>query len=122
MKGIDYKELPDVFLIFISKFDTFGEHQNFKKLCNRVRYFKEDQEGVKSMCEAVQEYAQEYAAKVTQQENIQTAMNLLRNGASVDLISQSIPSLSRQFIVELSKQIHQPADQEGEYRGRKSDS
>ena len=177
-KGIDYRDLPDVYLIFISKFDTFGEdrtiyhinriieetgsvvdngvheiyvntavndnsdiaelmqyfknsvgeHQNFMKLCNRVRYFKEDQKGVQIMCQAVQEYAvnyareyaekyakeyaekyaKEYAAEATQRESIQTAINFLKNGASVDLIAQSIPSLSRQFIVELSKQLQQP--------------
>ncbi len=159
-KGIDYKELPDIYLIFISKFDIFGEnltiyhinrvieetgtvvengvhelyvntaindqsgiaelmqyfkesvgqHQNFRKLCNRVKYFKEDQKGVQDMCQAVQEYATEYAKEYAKKEHIQTATNLLLNGASVDLIAKSIPSLSRQFLTELSKTLQQSTD------------
>ena len=152
-KGIDYKELPDIYLIFISKFDTFGEnltiyhinrvieetgtvvengvhelyvntavndqsdiaelmqyfkesvgeHRNFRKLCNRVKYFKEDQEGVQIMCQTVQEYADKYADDQLKR----AATDLLRNGVSVDLIVKSIPSLSRQFIMELNEQIQQ---------------
>ncbi len=159
-KGLDYKDLPDVYLIFISKFDIFGEdrtiyhinriieetgsvvdngvheiyvnaevndysdiaelmqyfknsvgeHQNFIKLCNRVRYFKEDQKGVQIMCQAVQEYAINFAKEATKKEHIQTATNLLLNGVSVDLIAKSIPSLSRQFIEELNKQLQQPVN------------
>lgn len=187
-KGIDYKELPDVYLIFISKFDTFeenrtiyhigrvieetgtvvengvheiyvntavndqsdiaelmqyfkksvGEHQKFIKLCNRVKYFKENPKGVQVMCQAVQEYAEEYAkdyakeyakeyakdyakeyakeyakdyAKEYANDKLkQAAADLLKNGVSVELVAKSIPSLPRQFIIELSKQAGKSID------------
>ncbi|MGN0485061.1 MAG: PD-(D/E)XK nuclease family transposase [Lachnospiraceae bacterium] len=150
-KGIDYKELPDVYMIFISKFDTFnekktiyhinrvieetgtvvengvheiyvntaiddhtdiaelmqyfkqsiGEHTKFQKLCNRVKYFKESQKGVSDMCQIVEEYA----TKKVQQRDIEIATELLKNGASIDIIVNSIPSLTREFILDLSKKI-----------------
>lgn len=150
-KGIQYKDLPDVYLIFISKFDSFqenrtiyhinrmieetgtvvengvheiyvntavkdgtdiselmqffkrsvGDHQKFQKLSNRVKYFKESQEGVTEMCQLVEEYTEE---KV-KEEAIKTAMNLLKNGISVELIAKSIPSLSANLIRELQKQL-----------------
>jgi hypothetical protein len=146
-KGLDYNELPDVFMVFISSFDIFGEnrtiyhinrvieetgtfvnngtheiyvntavddksdiaelmqyfkrsvgdHGNFKKLCGRVKYFKESQKGVSDMCQVVEDYATEKA--------IQIAINLLKNGASIDLVADSIPSLTRDYIVELSQKI-----------------
>ncbi len=160
-KGIDYKELPDVYIIFISKFDTFregktiyhinrvieetgtivengtheiyvnaaiddksdiaelmqyfkksvGEHQNFQKLCNRVKYFKETQKGVSNMCKLVEDYAKEYAEKYAkeyaEQQSIENAANLLKNGVSVDIIADSIPTLSRDIIISLSEKIPQ---------------
>ena len=164
-KGIDYKELPDVYIILISKFDTFregktiyhinrvieetgtivengtheiyvnaaiddksdiaelmqyfkksvGEHQNFQKLCNRVKYFKETQKGVSNMCKLVEDYAKEYAEKYAEkyakeyaeQQSIENAANLLKNGVSVDIIADSIPTLSRDIIISLSEKIPQ---------------
>lgn len=156
-KGIDYRELPDVYMVFISKFDIFnenrtiyhinrviretgtvvengtheiyvntavddksdiaelmqyfkksvGEHQNFQKLCRRVKYFKESQKGVSSMCEVVEEYAQKCVADNEREVNIETAANLIQNGVSTDIIAKSIPSLTRDFIVELRKKVLQ---------------
>lgn len=153
-RGIDYKELPDIYMVFISKFDTFnegktiyhinrvieetgtvvengiheiyvntaiddksdiaelmqyfkksvGEHRNFQKLCKRVKYFKESQKGVSDMCKLVEDYASE---KI-QQRDIQTASKLIKNGVSIDIIADSIPSLTRDFILELSQKILQP--------------
>ena len=152
-KGLDYKELPDVYIIFISKFDTFhenrtiyhiermiketgsivengtheiyvntavddksdiaelmqyfkksvGQHPKFPKTCSRVDYFKKTKEGASIMCKLVEDYATE---KLRQAE-IQTASNFLRNGVSVDIVAKSIPSLSREFILELSRKVLQ---------------
>ena len=154
-KGLDYKELPDVYVIFISKFDVFhenrtiyhidrviqetgtvvengtheiyvntavddksdiaelmqyfkksvGKHPKFPKTCNRVDYFKRTQEGAALMCKVVEEYA----AEKTKQTEIKMATNLLENGASVDLVAKSAPTLTYEFIAELSKKILQPS-------------
>jgi hypothetical protein len=150
-KGIKYEELPDVYAIFISKFDIFneqrtiyhinrvieetgsivdngiheiyvntaindgsdiaelmqyfkksvGDHENFMKLCKRVKYFKESQEGVASMCQVLEEYA----AEKVKANDIQTAINLLKNGASVSLVVNSIPTLTQKDVEELSCKI-----------------
>lgn len=155
-KGLDYKELPDVYIIFISKFDTFhenrtiyhidrvihetgtvvengtheiyvntaiddksdiaelmqyfkksvGQNPKFPKTCRRVDYFKKTREGASIMCKLVEDYA----AEKLRQAEIQTASNFLRNGVSVDIVARSIPSLTREFIVELSKKIMQPSN------------
>ena len=90
-----------------------GVHQKFQKLSNRVQYFKESQKGVTEMCELVEEYAknyaEEYAKKYAEEEvkkaKIKTALNLLQNGASVELVVKSLPSLSEQFVRELQAQL-----------------
>ena len=102
-----------------------GVHQKFQKLSNRVQYFKESQKGVTEMCELVEEYAkkyaeeyakkyaEEYAKKYAEEEvkkavsetEIKTALNMLKNGASVELVVKSLPSLSEQFVRELQAQL-----------------
>lgn len=56
------------------------------------------------MCKVVEEYA----AEKTKQMEIKMATNLLKNGVSVDLIAKSAPTLTYDFIAELSKKILQP--------------
>lgn len=56
------------------------------------------------MCKLVEDYASE---KI-QQRDIQTASKLLKNGVSIDIIADSIPSLTRYFILELSQKLLQP--------------
>jgi predicted transposase/invertase (TIGR01784 family) len=99
---------------------SVGEHKNFMKLCNRVKYFKESQKGVSVMCQVVEEYAKSYAEEYMKnyaeeytkryiEENEKklktTAINLLKKGVSVDIVAESIPDLSRELIEELSKNI-----------------
>jgi len=82
---------------------SVGEHSKFPKTCSRVNFFKQTQEGVSLMCKVVEDYA----AEKLRQAEIQTASNFLKNGVSVDIVAKSIPSLTREFIVELSKKILQ---------------
>lgn len=146
-KGISYDKLPDIYLVFISKFDVFneghtiyhinrvieetgtivengtheiyvntavddksdiaelmqyfkksiGEHENFQKLCNRVKYYKESQKGVDEMCQLVEDYAKEML--------MDSIINLLKNGVSVDVIAKSMPNIPRKVIEELNEQL-----------------
>jgi hypothetical protein len=150
-KGIKYEELPDVYVVFISKFDMFsegktiyhinrvieetgtivdngvheiyvnteiddgsdiselmqyfkksvGEHEKFMKLCKRVKYFKESQEGVSNMCQVMEDYM----AMRLKEKDIQMATNFLKNGASVSIIVNSIPTLTQKDVEELSRKI-----------------
>lgn len=116
--------MSDVYLVFISKFDPFQEnrtiyhinrvieetgmvveHQKFQKLSKRVKYFKESQEGVSEMCQLVEEYAEEKAKKAVNEAEIKATMSFLKNGASVELVSKSLPSLSVELIKELQKKL-----------------
>lgn len=58
------------------------------------------------MCKLVEDYA----AEKLRQAEIQTASNLLENGVSVDIVARSIPSLTHDFILELSKKVLQPSN------------
>lgn len=58
------------------------------------------------MCKLVEGYA----AEKLRQAEIQTASNFIRNGVSVNIVAKSIPSLTHEFIVELSKKIMQPSN------------
>jgi hypothetical protein len=81
--------------------NSVGEHENFKKLCNRVKYFKDSQEGVSNMCQVMEDYL----AEKVKDKDIQTATNFLKNGVSVSIVANSIPTLAYEDIVELSRKI-----------------
>ena len=150
-KGLDYKDFPDIYVIFISKFDMFQEgktiyhletiiketrtsvtdgihrifvncavndesdiaelmqyfknstckNNKFPKLSDRVYYFKESKEGADAMTQVVEEYANK---KVLERDK-ETAKSFLQNGASVELVKKSIPTLSVEFIEKLSRQL-----------------
>jgi hypothetical protein len=48
---------------------------------------------------------EEYAAEKVKANDIQTAINLLKNGASVSLVVNSIPTLTQKDVEELSCKI-----------------
>lgn len=150
-KGIDYKDLPDIYVVFITKSDIFkegetiyhldmsiketgtpvsdgvyrifvncaiddgsdiaglmqyfknteGENNKFPKLSKRVKYFKESQEGADSMSDVVEEYFKKRMAE----HDKETAKTFLQNGASVELVRKSIPTLSPDIIKRLSEQL-----------------
>ena len=150
-KGLDYKDFPDICVIFISKFDMFqegkttyhletiiketgtsvddgihrifvncavndgsdiaelmqyfknstGKNNKFPKLSERVYYFKESKERADAMTQVVEEYANK---KVLERDK-ETAKSFLQNGASVELVKKSIPTLSVEFIEKLSRQL-----------------
>jgi hypothetical protein len=97
--GSDIAELMQYFR------KSVGEHENFMKLCKRVKYFKESQEGVASMCQVMEEYAKKVSDEKLKAKDIQTATNFLKNGASVSLVATSIENLTLEDVEELSRKI-----------------
>ena len=75
----------------------------FPKLTARVRFFKQEQEGVFEMMSVFDEYAEE---KVQEAEKT-TANNLLKEGLSIDFIAKVLPSLSVDVIKQLKQQLPQ---------------
>jgi hypothetical protein len=80
---------------------SVGEHEKFMKLCKRVMYFKESQEGVSNMCQVMEDYM----ATRLKEKDIQTATNLLKNGVSVSLVANSISTLTQKDVEELNRKI-----------------
>ena len=79
------------------------ENPLFPKLTARVRFFKQEQEGVFEMMSVFDEYAEE---KVQEAEKT-TASNLLKEGLSIDFIAKVLPSLSVDVIKQLKQQLPQ---------------
>lgn len=142
-KGIDYKDMPDVYIIYISAFDPFKEHETiyhidrvirksgtvvnngihevyvntavndgsdiaelmaffkhsvgsnpkFKKLSAKIKYFKEEKEGVQIMCKVVEEYT-----KIEVKDGI---ISLLKQGVSPEIIANSFKQYSLQEIIAI---------------------
>ena len=92
--------------------ETKGECSEFPRIFKRVKYFKEEQEGVETMCKAVEEYARERARKAAEEEKRKAvqkakevaernALNLFRNGASIELVKASIIGLTGKRIQQI---------------------
>lgn len=150
-KGLHYRDFPDIYIIFISKFDIFqekktiyhtsivlqetgtvindgihrifvncaiddgsdiaelmqyfknstGKNNKFPKLSDRINYFKKSKEGADVMAQVVEDYIK----KRMSEHDMETAKSFLQNGASVELVKKSIPTLSVEFIEKLSRQF-----------------
>lgn len=85
--------------------DTQGEHPLFPRLSARVKYLKEEQEGVKEMCEAVEKYAMEKAQKAAQaaakKAAKEHAVSLFENGVSFEVVLRSITQLTRKELEQI---------------------
>lgn len=148
-KGIDFKDIPEVYLIYLTKFDVFekektiyhidrtiqetgdvvdngfheiyinaeindgskiaqlmqyirhteGRNESFKKLSDRVQHLRE--KGDDAMCEAVEAYAKKYAAETEKQ----SAIELFKNGASLELVLKSMKLLDEETIQEIYREV-----------------
>ena len=68
---------------------TDADDMHFKQLADRVRYFKENEEGVKRMCATLEKMRDETAKKAVDQTRVQIAVNLLKEGnLSIDQIAR----------------------------------
>lgn len=154
-KGIDYKDLPELYMIYITKNDflkgnkTFyhverrlaetgqlvyngineiyinaavndgtslaGLMQLFKKsdyyddkrfpnISRRLKFLKETQKGVNSMCDLVENFAKEYAKETVENERISTAKDMLANNEPLSKILK-YSKLTLEKIQELAKEM-----------------
>ncbi len=83
-----------------------GYNPNFKKTSQRVLHLKESNEGVREMASVFDEYAEE----CVKEENRKTAINLLKLGATIEMVATAMPSLSVETIQQLKDSLElQPA-------------
>ncbi len=97
--GTDIAQL----LQYFKKTTDANAQAKFPKLVERVKFFKEEQEGLKIMGNVFDEYA---AQKVKESET-KTAINFLKEGVSAEIIAKALPSLSLDFIKQLKQQLPQ---------------
>ena len=77
---------------------TSPDEMNYKELADKVRYFKEDEEGVKAMCKAMEEMRNEAVEK----DRIENAMKMIKDGKlSVEKIAE-YTSLALDKVKELA--------------------
>ncbi len=161
-KGVAYNKIPDVYVIFISKFDIFKENQpiyhidrvvretgkvvyngfheiyvntkvndgskvarlmqlmlhtksdnrEFPNIAGRARYLKEEQKGVQIMCEELEKYANERAAKAAREakkeakkEAKEAARTFFRNGVSYELVRESMKNLTEKELNKIYQEV-----------------
>ncbi|MBR6755680.1 MAG: PD-(D/E)XK nuclease family transposase [Peptococcaceae bacterium] len=102
--GTDISELMQYFL------DSKAEiNPKFEKLSKRVVYYKETNKGVDNMSSVFEEYAEKYAEKYVEkakeEKDYTTAINMLKENASIEFIAKVIPTLSLEKIKELKENL-----------------
>ena len=97
--GSDIAELMQYFK------NSTGKNNKFPKLSDRVYYFKESKEGADAMTQVVEDYFKKRISEQISEHDKETARLFLQNGASVELVKKSIPTLSVEFIEKLSRQL-----------------
>ena len=55
---------------------------HYTELAERVRYFKEDEEGVRNMCRSIEEMLKEYGEEVTEKNKLEFAKRMIEDGTN----------------------------------------
>ena len=82
-----------------------GYHENFRAVCKRVNYLKEQNEGVSSMSSVIEQYAQRYHEEKVKEDDKEKAIKLLKRGISAEIIAEAMPSLSEEEILKLKDSL-----------------
>lgn len=95
----DKSEVADLMRFFIS---TKTTEEQFPELSKRIRYFKEEQEGVSRMCEAVRNYGDEREQRGQEQERLNMIRQAVKMGMDTETISKlvNLPAEQVQKIID----------------------
>ncbi len=61
---------------------------HYKELAEKVRYFKENEKGVATMCKVMEDMRNEAAQKAVEKDRINNAIKMLADGLSIDKVAQ----------------------------------
>ena len=85
-----------------------ADEMYYDELASRVRFHKQDEKGVETMCQIIEEYGDKRAAEALkqgiQQKAIEDAQSFYANGASIELISKSLYMTTEQ-VKEIVKDV-----------------
>lgn len=89
--------------------DTKGVCSDFPRISRRVKYFKEEQEGVKDMCELLEKYGiereQEGLAEGERREAKRVAKSMFEQGMSYDIVKKCIQNLSVEELDKIYEEV-----------------
>lgn len=86
-------------------FCTNADDMNYRELADKVRYFKEDEKEIDTMCKVMEDMRNETAKKAAEQEKLSIAQSLIKMGKlSMEEIASSV-QLSLEKVQELALQI-----------------
>lgn len=94
-KADDGTVVAELMHIFTVK-DAY-DFDKFPKVSARKKQFKESEGGTREVCDLVEQYGKECAEKAAKQ----TAKRFFQNGASYEMVKDSIPSLSDEELQEI---------------------
>lgn len=81
------------------------DDMNYRELAEKVRYFKEDEKGIDTMCKVMEDMRNETAKRAAEQEKFNIAQSLIKMGKlSMEEIAASV-QLSLEKVQELALQI-----------------
>lgn len=98
--GTDIAELMRIF----KESDAY-DFEKFPNVSKRKREFKESEGGETEVCELVEMYGRQCAEKATKESAKETAYNLLKNGASYELVKKSIMLLTDEELQEIYHKV-----------------
>ena len=85
-----------------------ADEMYYDELAKRVRFHKQDEKGVETMCEIIEEYGDKRAAEAlkqgAKQKAVEAARNFYENGASIELISKSL-NMTPEQVKEIVKDV-----------------
>ena len=81
------------------------DDMNYRELAEKVRYFKEDEKEIDTMCKVMEDMRNETAKRAAEQEKFNIAQSLIKMGKlSMEEIAASV-QLSLEKVQELALQI-----------------
>ena len=71
-------------------FCTNPDEMHYKELADKVRYFKEDEEGVAAMCKVMEDMREEAAEKAKRMQAVEIVLRMLSRGLSHEQIAEYV--------------------------------
>lgn len=96
VNGADKNTSTELGKLMHDFFCTNADDMHYKELADKVRYFKEDEKGVKSMCKVLEDMRNE-TAKQVMVNNIQNLMKNLKLSVEQAMEALSVPQTQREM-------------------------
>ena len=88
VNGADKNASTELGLLMHDFFCTDPNDMHYKELADKVRYFKEDEKGVQTMCKVIEDMRNEAAQNAVEKYRIQNAVEMLADGLSIEKVAQ----------------------------------